>query len=97
MIGGGDPVRRQLPVGFEQGRIQRKRDTGTRKQLALERIAMNVDHRRREDQARGINLLGAVARHIEARNDTVRDPDRQAFDGAGQDDAGVCDDLGHGI
>jgi hypothetical protein len=47
VIGGGDAVRRKLPVGFQQrGLLCRHHDAGARHDLALEGIAMDVDEGR---------------------------------------------------
>ena len=47
VVGGGDAVGGQLAVGFQQGRVQGKINTGARHQLAFKGIAVDVDNSRR--------------------------------------------------
>jgi hypothetical protein len=51
MIGSGDTVRHELPIGFKQRHCQVNHDARARFDLPLEGVAMNVDDPRQDKQS----------------------------------------------
>ena len=54
VIGGGDAVGEQLPVGLQQRQLVREAHAGARHQLPLERVAMQIDHAGQDQQSRRV-------------------------------------------
>ncbi|MEM7523159.1 MAG: hypothetical protein AAF360_05245 [Pseudomonadota bacterium] len=57
MVGRGDPVARELPVGLKQRRIEREEDLGARHHLPLERVPMHINEGGGERQPTRVNLM----------------------------------------
>jgi len=74
MIGRCDAVRCQLSVCVDDCGVQREENAGAGHELTLERIAMNVNYRRRQDQAARVDCV-AVDRAANLYNSSIGDGD----------------------